>query len=52
MLIFLLIIALIGTGILVFHITLELNSIEKEVTTLAQQIKKHYEDRTDDTEDQ
>ena len=39
----LLIIALIGTIILVFHVSVELNSLEKRVTALIDLIRKHYE---------
>ncbi len=38
-----LIIALLGTMVLVFHVSLELNSIEKRITELADSIRKHYE---------
>ncbi|MFW5774870.1 MAG: hypothetical protein ACOCW2_01155 [Chitinivibrionales bacterium] len=38
-----LIIALIGVLILLFHITLEFNKIDKNMTALIEHLKKHYE---------
>ena len=38
-----LIVALIGTMILVFHISLELNGLEKRIGELSDTIRKHYE---------
>lgn len=43
MLLILLILALIGTLILVFHVSIELNTLEKKITTLIDSIRKHYE---------
>lgn len=34
----------IGVVFLVFHITLELNGIEKQISELTDSIRKHYED--------
>ena len=42
MLLILLIIALIGTLILVFHVSIELNTLEKRITALIDLIRKHY----------
>ncbi len=38
-----LIIALIGTIILVFHVSLELNGLEKRIEELSETIRKHYD---------
>jgi len=43
MITFFLIIALIGTIILVFHISIELNNLEKSYSELTDKIRKHYE---------
>ncbi len=37
------VLALLGTLALMFHITVELNELDKSVTELAQEIEKHYE---------
>jgi hypothetical protein len=44
----LLIIALIGTMILVFHVSLELNGLEKKIGELGEVIRKHYERKRND----
>ncbi len=36
-------IALIGVFILLFHITLEFNKLDKNLTALVERLKKHYE---------
>ena len=41
--IILLIIALLATIVLMFHITLEMNTIEKAVSDLTEKLRKHYE---------
>ncbi len=38
----LLIIALLGTLVLVFHIALEINGLEKKMAQLIDSIRKHY----------
>ena len=38
--------AFIGTMVLVVHISIELNTIEKESRTLVEKIKKHYGSET------
>lgn len=43
-----LIIALIGTMVLVFHVSLELNALEKRVGELNDSIRKHYEHHAND----
>lgn len=42
------VIAIAGTAVLVFHITLEVNAIEKRVHEFIERVEKHYEpvDRT------
>ena len=40
---FFFIIALIGVLGLLFYLVLELNELEKRITTLAEAIRKHYE---------
>ena len=42
MITFFFIIALIGTIVLVFHISLELNNLEKSYLELKDKIKEHY----------
>jgi hypothetical protein len=37
-----LVIALIWVCMLLFHITLELNTLDKSVTKLAESLRKHY----------
>ncbi len=46
MITFLLIAALLGTLILIFHISLELNNLEKKTSSLVDTIRKHYEHRS------
>jgi hypothetical protein len=43
MLIILLVLALFGALLLVFHLTVEMNALEKSITALEEVIKKHYE---------
>lgn len=40
---FFFILALIGVLILLFHLMVQLNEFEKQVTTLTEKLKKHYE---------
>jgi hypothetical protein len=40
---FFFILAIIGVIILLFHIMLQLNELEKQVTALTEKIRKHYE---------
>jgi hypothetical protein len=47
MITFFLIIALIGTIILVFHISIELNNLEIRHSELTDKIRKHYELKSD-----
>ncbi len=47
MITFFLIIALIGTIILVFHISIELNNLEKNYSELRDKIREHYEIKSD-----
>lgn len=42
---FLLIIALIGTIILIFHLLLEINRIERKCNSLVDSIRKRYESK-------
>ncbi len=48
MLMILLILALCGTIILVFHVSLEINGLEKRITALTARIKEHYESTQND----
>jgi len=43
MLLFLLIVAVLGTIALIFHISIELNGLEKRVSDFIGIIRKHYE---------
>lgn len=43
MFIFLLALVLIGTIILVYHISIEMNGIEKKVSTLTASLENHYD---------
>lgn len=42
MLLFILILVFLGEALLVFHITLEINKIERKVKELVSAIRKHY----------
>jgi len=39
---FFLIIALLGMLVLMFYLVLELNELEKKISILSEQVKKHY----------
>ncbi|NLD98291.1 MAG: hypothetical protein GX640_00320 [Fibrobacter sp.] len=40
---FFLILSLLGVLVLIFYLIIELNELEKKITNLAEQIKKHYD---------